>query len=75
MGDNACLAQAGGTPVAGRVPIMARRRTISSGKLALDEAMAANAPNIIVTCGGTFSCLVDCKQAHCRVNRWQHTFL
>lgn len=40
---------------AGRVPIMARRRTISRGKLALLEATAAMAPNAIVMCAGTVS--------------------
>ena len=40
---------------AGRVPIMARRLTISRGKLALEDATAAIAPNIMVMCGGTES--------------------
>lgn len=55
-----CTTEVGRAPLVGRVPIMARRRTISSGKLALLDAMAATAPNTIVRCGGTFSCPVDC---------------
>ena len=40
---------------AGRVPIIALRLTISRGKLALEDATAAMAPNIMVMCGGTDS--------------------
>ena len=39
---------------------MARRLTISSGKLALEDATAAMAPNIIVMCAGTDSLFVRC---------------
>ena len=39
---------------------MARRLTISRGKLALLDATAAIAPNIIVMCAGTDSLSVRC---------------
>ncbi len=39
---------------------MARRLTISRGKLALLDATAAIAPNIIVMCAGTDSLFVRC---------------
>ena len=55
-----CQRRVARAPAAGEVPIMARRRTISRGKLALEDAMAATAPNIIVMCAGTASCPVDC---------------
>ena len=53
-------------PAAGAVPIMARRRTTSSGKLALLLATAATAPKMAVTCGGTLSCPVARRYAHLR---------
>ena len=39
---------------------MALRLTISRGKLALEDATAAMAPNIMVMCGGTDSFPVLC---------------
>ena len=47
----------------GKVPIIALRLTISRGKLALEDATAALAPNIMVMCGGTDSLPVLCINA------------